>query len=205
MQSDFEMLCKRARGGIAVPPMPAALPWAAQPRKPRALAVMLLAALPMAAAAAIVATGHLTFTPKHGIVLSGNVTTTDRVSSENVAAIIKHADFQVTLPAGLPNGARLKRIVTAGTSVIALQYDLPGAWRRGNHTLYVFLANPSDVNGMPAKHQKSAFSIPKKSIYAVRLWRVGGEDVTVVAQRAGITDAELSTMKSSMLRAAASR
>lgn len=206
MQSDFELLCKRAHDAIIVPPMPRTL-LETRRRNPQVLAVALFVGISMAAAAAatILGTGHLTFTPKGGILLSGDVTTTDRVSPANVAAIAERADFHVTLPAGLPVGARLKRVVTGGTSVIALQYDLPGAWRRNDHMLYIFLANPTAMRRVPPKsHPKSQLAIPKGSIYRVELWRIPGEDVTVVAQRSGITNVELAAMKSAMERAASS-
>jgi hypothetical protein len=56
----------------------------------------------------------------------------------------------------------------------------------------------------PKKRPQSELEIPKGSIYHLEFWKIGGEQVTVVAQRAGITEAELSAMKSAMESAAAS-
>lgn len=207
MPSDFEAHCRSAREAIAVPAFPAYAIRAAVSKSPRGLrriaVVTAFAAASMVAiaAAAMVGGGMLRVTKNGGLVLSaqhGSVHLHARES--DVGAAVRSADFPVTLPAGMPAGTRLKSLVTAGTSVIVLQYDLPGAWRRSNHLLTIFLANPQAMSGALPRGKYQSVRMSRRPEYLTSQWRAHGEEVVLVAPRAGIRPSEISAIRSAMTR-----
>jgi hypothetical protein len=206
MPSEFELRALAARAEIDVPPFPVHAIRAAAPQKNgRARKIGFLAAitaLSMAAAAvaAILGSAHLRFTPHGGLVLTSDAPpkVIQNPTQADVRTVAAAADFQVTLPSGLPHGAQLTKLQSAGKDVIVLQYDLPGTWRAANHVLYVFLSNPAVINGASAATSpKRQLSWPHSRPYRVELWRVHGEEAIVVA--AAMTAGEWASMKAAML------
>lgn len=207
MLSDLTHLAREARESIEIPPFPAyAIRTAAQhqPRVPRrrsaaatALAVLSLAGI--AAAAALHGT-HLTFTHSGGLVIASNVQNGSVAIHDDapVRAAAQKLDFTAILPAGLPKGTKPAQLYTAGRSLMAVTYDLPGAQRASHHLLWIFLADPAIVSGSPSRAPKYGWRTGKSMIASH--WRIGPEEVIVVSN--GLTQSERAAIKSAMEREA---
>lgn len=207
MQSNFEILCKETRGAITVPSIDLAAIRAGygrvnapRPAKRHGIFFTGLTVFAMAAvaAAAVVGTSHVVFTFHGGLVLQAkHIRVIDNVTSAAMSAAAQQADFPVTWPKGLPNGTRLTKMTLGDASVIALQYDLPGAYRRDNHLLVMFLMNPSAVS----KHPQSGGKYEEQyAASTVRVWTVGGEAVVLVAEKGGMQPSEIDAIKNAMLK-----
>lgn len=214
MQRDFEAACKYARAGITVPQMNlTAIRTAAgqqlrrRTHRPRTVVgtAIIVCSMAAIAAGAVVGGSHLRVTPHGGLVLdTANLTMKYHPTSAQIADAIARARFPVVMPAGLPTGTRLRVIVLADPNVLIMQYDMPGLQRRDNHVLTVFLADPSAVSGEPARvDQKYQLRIGSHRGNRGHAFRIGGEQVFVVANDGVITASELNAMKAAMQKEAA--
>ena len=107
-------------------------------------------------------------------------------------------NFRVILPKGLPEGTTAMQLMALGPGAMQITYNLPGAWRRSNHLLFVILANSKSVASADATPAKTKFSMQfgqTPGLGAVR-WMVGGEEVIVL--KSTITAAELAHFKAVM-------
>jgi len=200
MQSDLALLCRDARTRIEVPAVPltairhaAALP---QPRKPAWLSALLAGISIVAVATAAVLGTHITFEPDGKLLITANNMQVRfaNPTAADVEAAARGANFPVTLPAGLPNGAKLKGLWRSSGTIMLL-YDLPGAWRASHHVAWIVLANPSAIGfSKTPGNMRLALASQGKPIH----WRVGGEEV-IIAMRNAMTPAELAHMKRAML------
>lgn len=121
-------------------------------------------------------------------------------TAADVDTAVRGANFPVTLPTGLPNGTKLKTLLSSGDAIM-LRYDLPGAWRASHHAAWIVLANPSTIGSFGTSGSvRLAFISQGKPIH----WRVGGEEV-IVAIHDAMTTAELARMKQAMLATSTSR
>ena len=113
----------------------------------------------------------------------------------DVDAAMHRANFPATLPAGLPNGAKLKGLWSSDGAIMLL-YDLPGAWRASHHIAWIVLAKPEAI-ATAAGAQKVKLLLASQGV-PIR-FRVGGEEV-IIAMHNAMTPAELARMKQAMLR-----
>ncbi|HVA27738.1 MAG TPA: hypothetical protein VNF68_06130 [Candidatus Baltobacteraceae bacterium] len=211
MHSDLLERGRIAREAIDVPAFPLASiraavahPVPAAPRR-RSLVAAIAASVSIvaiAAAAEIVQQAHIILPASGGIVISSDAKSSSRWIHTNaeVRDAAARLDFPATIPVGLPVGTRPIRLTTAGSSLLAIDYNLPGAQRRSHHMLWIFLANPSS---MAALHASSAGSRP---LYRLRMnedmqfFRAGAEQVIIVSN--GLTLSEFAAIKRAMERAA---
>ncbi len=218
MQSDFSRACIDARAAIPVPTVPLeAIRAAAARRTPRltrsrgfvttGLAGLSLVAV--VAAAGLYAHTHVFLLPQPMLV-TGTGKYVAHPTTSDLRSFARSADFRVTLPIGLPLGTSPMQAIVAGKSAIAIAYDLPGAWRRSDHLMWVILADPrvvenGNVHGKAS--QLHAGGLQKSGDYAFRfggihplrtleIWQAGGEVVIVTADN--VTARELADMKASM-------
>ncbi len=130
------------------------------------------------------------------MVISSSVKTSSRPihSEAEIRDAAEHLDFRAILPSGLPEGTKPIRLYTAGTSLLAVTYDLPGAERRSHHLLWIFLANP---NTMASPYSRpAAYQLRTGHAMSMDLWRTGPEAVIVVSN--GLTASELARIKRAM-------
>ncbi|MGB6985565.1 MAG: hypothetical protein WBD74_06245 [Candidatus Aquilonibacter sp.] len=206
MQFDLAPLCRDALARIDVPALPlTAIRRAAtspRPRKPPWLATLVasISIVAVAAGATVLGT-HIALDHADNLVeiSTGNLKTQfANPTAADVAAAVRGANFPVTLPTGLPNGAKLKTLLSSGDAIM-LRYDLPGAWRASHHVAWIVLANPSTIGSSgssgTAGSVRLAFISQGKPIH----WRVGGEEV-IIAMHNAMTPAELALMKQAMLQ-----
>ncbi len=213
MQSDFELSCKIARAALGVPsiPLEAIRHAPNHPRKPplrkRGLIAAIVASISIVtAAAAAEIFGHVQVSLEpSGIVrmysdgLGGAGAPVRNPNEEDLRKAARAMNFPVILPAGLPNGTTAEGLMVYGPGAMHIAYNLPGAWRRSNHLLFVILANPASVapaNPAPADSKYTAEFGQKTGLGAVT-WRVGHEDVIVL--KSTITRAELAHFKAAMM------
>ena len=114
------------------------------------------------------------------------------------AAAARALNFPVVFPKGLPPGTTAEALSVIGPGAMHVVYDLPGAWRRSNHLLFVILANPIAVAPASAPAPHTTYSLQfgqTKGVGAVR-WRVGQEEVIVM--KSTMTPAELAHFKAAM-------
>lgn len=216
MQSDFELSCKIARDAIAVPVIPLdAIRYHAQQRpskksgrRRRGVVAAIVASLSIVAAGAAAAEvfGHaqVSLNPSGTVDLSfdggerfrGPLRNPKQQDLEKAARAL---NFAAILPKGLPKGTDMEGVMVLGPGALQIAYNLPGAWRRSNHLLFVILANPKSVVPKPAKPPKTKFSMEfgqTTGAGGVR-WMVGEEEVIVL--KSTITPAELAHFKSVMM------
>jgi hypothetical protein len=88
--------------------------------------------------------------------------------------------------------------MVAGPGAMQIAYNLPGAWRRSNHLLFVILANPKSVapESAPAPSTKFSLHYGQKTGNGAVRWMVGQEEVIVL--KSTITSAELAHFKAAM-------
>jgi hypothetical protein len=214
MQSDFELSCARTRELIAVPAFPlGVIRHAAQAgpnrkngRRRRAAISAVLAGLSIVTAAAAAQLFG-------GVQISLNPSGTvhiyfDRMSKypgpvrnptqADIQAAARAMNFPVTLPKGLPKGTDAEGLMVAGPGAMHIAYNLPGAWRRSNHLLFVILANPKSVvpESAPAPHTKYSLQFGQTTGNGAVRWMVGEEEVIVL--KSTITPAELAHFKAAM-------
>lgn len=209
MQSDFNSLCKDAREGMSVPPIPlAAIRKAAGLRsslKPRkrwtgSIAAALAGSTLLAAVAgAAVWTGtHIKVDDRTGVfqIRAQKVTHLKTPTFAALRLFVRNADFPILLPTGLPAGTTIASANMFNSSAVMVQYNLPGAWRRSDHLLSVILAKPSTVGDF-AKGARGSYEmmVGRKGPGSVR-WAIGKETVLVMSST--ITPAELARVKSAM-------
>src|SRR6185437_10612060 len=204
MQSDLLERCRAARESIQVPPFPSTRIRLAADRprqilRRRSFAAACIAGLSAfaIAAAAVWQQTHISFTHSGGIVIRSDAHSGSRPihSEAEIRAAAAHLNFRAILPQGLPAGTKPIRLFTSGSDVLAITYNLPGAYRRSHHMLWIFLANPSTLSG----------KIPSANPYRLRTfgptmssahWRAGPEEVIVVSN--GLTLAELAALRRAM-------
>lgn len=214
MQSSFELSCKNARDAIAVPAIPLdAIRQEAQRRpiaraglRRRSVAAASIASLALvAAAAAAEMFGHvqISLQPSGEVHvnfdgLSGRLMYVKDPKASDIQKAARAMNFPVILPKGLPAGTDAEAVTVLGPGAMQIAYNLPGAWRRSNHLLFVILANPKSVAPQDAAPPKSKFTLQfgqKTGLGAVR-WMVGQEEVIVL--KSTITAAELAHFKAVM-------
>lgn len=203
MQSKFHSMCESARASVAVPQIPlAAIRDAAQRRsspnkRPGRIAAGVLAGavvLGAAAAAELWKGTNVSFGPSGAM----HVSTTEEFRVENnptpddLQNIARRATFPVQLPAGLPAGTTVGQI-GFGPSILYLNYNLPGAWRRSNHLLPIVLVDPRTLTSPRSSH---AFAMRWRAKGSVQ-WHIGRE--LVIVMRSTATPAELENIKRTML------
>lgn len=213
MPSEFRLSCDSARAGISVPDIPlAAIRNAAndtaEPSKRRkpVFAVVLLALFVAGAAAAAELWdngAHLSFGSSGRVQMS----TTDAFhvmkdpTPEDLRTIARGTTFPIQYPDGLPAGTTLGEI-GYGQSIMLLDYNLPGAWRRSNHLLRIWLVDP---RALTAPRSSYAFSFKMgglASTGSVR-WTVGRE--VVIVMRSLATPSEIENIKRAMVAEAKRR
>ena len=215
MPSDLREALVDAHNAIPVLPLPleairsgagAGAVAVAPPSRRRLLAATAItaAALALVAAAGVLGT-QIGFSPSGGIAVStSSLGFTPHPSEADVLALARRVDFPAQLPSGLPAGTTIAQAGQLDRSAIFVTYNLPGAWRRSDHLLWVFLANPRAVGPMPKKQRgRYLLTIGGRATRGTVRWRVGGEDVVVAADM--ITPAELRHLKDAMLAEAAKR
>ncbi|MEA2784384.1 MAG: hypothetical protein QOF71_488 [Candidatus Eremiobacteraeota bacterium] len=214
MHSSFELSCKNARDAIAVPAIPLdAIRYGAhnsrnasagrRRRRVVAAAVASLSLVAVAAAAEMFGHVQVSLNPSGEVHLSfdgvnGRLTQFRDPKGSDIQKAARAMNFPVILPKGLPAGTDAEAVTVLGPGAMQIVYNLPGAWRRSNHLLFVILANPKSVAPDDATPPKSKFSMQfgqKTGLGAVR-WIVGGEEVIVL--KSTITAAELAHFKAVM-------
>jgi hypothetical protein len=214
MQSRFELSCKNARDGIAVPAIPLDAIRREVRQRPNqrtglrrrsvvAAGVASLALVAVAAAAEMFGHVQISLNPSGTVHLSFDglggrwqpVRNPQRADIEKAA---REMNFPVILPTGLPKGTDAEGLAVLGPGAMQIAYNLPGAWRRSNHLLFVILANPNSVAPQGAKPPASKYTMQlgqTTGLGAVR-WMVGQEEVIVL--KSTITPSELAHFKAAM-------
>lgn len=204
MHTELIQLCGSAREQIAVPAFPGAAIRAAAQQSPKTVAsrrpffIALAAGLSLVAAAAaaeIATQSHVRLTPSGGLVISSSAKMASRPihSVTQIRDAARQLNFTAVLPAGLPKGTRPAQLFTAGTDMLVITYDLPGASRTSQHRLWMFLMNPASIGKYRAPLDRYRVHPAGRDI---RMWRTGGEQVIVVSS--GLTPSELDHIKAAM-------
>ncbi len=211
MQSDFALSCKTARDAVAVPAIPLDAILSAAHERPhrragsrgrRVIAGIVggLSLVAGAAAAGVVGHVQLSLSPA-GVAVVRFDTFSRPVRYPREADFQQAAravNFPTVFPKGLPKGTVAQYLTVFGADALGIIYDLPGAQRRSNHLLFVFLANPKAVVPLDANAARDKFGLSlgqTKGNGAVQ-WTVGGEKVIVL--KSTITSAELARFKAAM-------
>jgi hypothetical protein len=163
MPSEFQAMCETARAGISVPEIPLAAIRSAANQVPapskrrKRIFAFVLSGLVVAGAAAAAELwdngAHLSFGPSGSLMMS----TIDEFhvkkdpTADDLRTIARGTTFQVQYPTGLPEGTTLGEI-GYGPSVMLLDYNLPGAWRRSNHLLRIWLVDPRVLTAPKSPH-----------------------------------------------------
>ena len=214
MQSSFELSCKNARDAIAVPAIPLDAMRQEAQRRPIARAglrrrsvvaasIASLALVAAAAAAEMFGNVQISLQPSGEVHVNfdgvnGRLSQFRDPKASDMQKAARAMNFPVVLPKGLPAGTDAEAVTVLGPGAMQIAYNLPGAWRRSNHLLFVILANPKSVAPEDATPPKSKFSIQfgqKTGLGAVH-WMVGQEEVIVL--KSTITAAELAHFKAAM-------
>lgn len=208
MHSDVRARCAIAREEVAVPAFSAEAIRArahlrSQRRSRRRSFVAAIVAgfsLVAVAGAAITQQTHLRFTQSGGMVIQTGAKSGSRPIHGNaeIRAAAQRLDFPAVLPAGLPAGTEPVRLYTAGRSLMAITYNLPGAQRRSHHLLWIFLANPQTLANLaaPARYRLRTAGAVREAH-----WRNGAEEVIVVSN--GLLPEELASIERAMKRGSA--
>jgi hypothetical protein len=204
MQSDLALLCREARGRIEVPAVPLAAIRATAsvgaPRKAGWLTALVatFSIVAVAAGAAVLGT-HITFDGSGVQIIANKLEIHFKNPTEaDVEAAVKQADFPVTLPSGLPDGAHLKQLWSSDGAIMLL-YNLPGAWRASHHVAWIVLANPEAVTSETEGKLRLNLGPHGTPMH----WRVGDEEVIIAWNN--FTPAEIARMKQAMLTASTPR
>jgi hypothetical protein len=215
MQSSFELSCKNARDAMVVPPIPLdAIRHEAQRRPNRrtglprgsvlATGVASLALVAAAAAAEMFGHVQISLDPSGAVHLyfdgqGGSWKPVRNPKRQDIENAARAMNFPVILPTGLPNGTDAEGLMVLGPGAMQIAYNLPGAWRRSNHLLFVILANPKSVAPEGPNPPASKYTMhfgQTTGLGAVR-WMVGGEEVIVL--KSTITASELAHFKAAMM------
>jgi hypothetical protein len=215
MQSNFELSCKTARAGIAVPAIPLdairhgaqGRPAARAARRRRGVLAAAIAGLSIVAvAAAAEMFGHvqISLDPSGGaarIAFDGagrHWLPVRNPTEQDIQKAARAMNFPVTLPKGLPEGTTAMQLMAFSPGAMQITYNLPGASRRSNHLLFVILANPKSVTPNSATPPKSAYKMEfgQATGLGAERWMVGQEEVIVL--KSTITAAELAHFKAVM-------
>jgi hypothetical protein len=215
MQSNFERSCRTAREGIAVPAIPlAAIRHGMQNRHGeragrlrRGVIAAIVASLSIvAAAAAAEIFGHVqvSLNPSGAVHLyfdgaDGYRGVVRNPKEQDFQKAARAMNFPVILPKGLPKGTKAEALFVLGSGAMQITYNLPGAWRRSNHLLFVMLANPKSVAPENAKppHSKYTLQFGQTTGVGAVHWMVGQEEVIVL--KSTITPSELAHFKAVMV------
>ena len=203
MLSDLDGAFTALRERIAVPDFPKDAIVSASRQMPSngfkrfwaPIAIAVFSAAAIAAAAELVAQTQVHFTRSGGMVVSSSSNVTNRaITSEGpIDEAASRLNFKAILPAGLPEGTKPMRLYMSGNDVMAITYDLPGAWRATHHMAWVFLTNPSSIEGTLSQ---TAYRLRLDGRMSSAHWRVGDEEVIVVSN--GLTTDEVQRIKASM-------
>jgi hypothetical protein len=185
MPYDLAAACKSARAHIDVPAVPLdairahGVVASTPPR--RWHAAVLAIGIPLFAAAASAALwqdAHILRLPHGGLFIAsqGSVVTISP-TGDQVQRAIDAAGFAVTRPAGLPDGTKLIKIMTA-PALIVFTYDLPGAWRGRNHFLNVLVVN---AKAKAIEGNRRAYHTGDEAVFIQRESLTPGELARVVA------------------------
>jgi hypothetical protein len=214
MQSDFELSCKSARDAIAVPAFPLDAIHDAVHDRPsrrtggrrRVAVAAVVAGLSIAAAAtAAEVLGHLqiTLTPSGEVRMyfdgkNGYRGPIRNPKEADFEAAARAMNFPVVFPKGLPKGTTAEGMTVAAPGAIQIAYNLPGAWRRDNHLLFVILANPKSVTaaGGPPPRTNYSLQYGRTTSAGAMRWMVGQEEVIVL--KSTMTPSELAHFKAAM-------
>ncbi|MFY9630567.1 MAG: hypothetical protein WAJ94_03060 [Candidatus Cybelea sp.] len=212
MPSEFRAICETARQQIAVPEIPlmtirlAAEGPASQRRHGKRIITGVLLGLVIlgaAAAAAVWRGTHLSFGPSGAL----RISTVEAFhlkktpTTGDLRAIARQAKFAVQFPSGLPSGTTIAEI-GYGPSILLVDYNLPGGWRRSNHLLRIALV---DRRTLTAANSPRAFVFRIGGLAATGSthWTIGHEVVIVMHSLA--TQKELANIKRTMTAAALQR
>jgi hypothetical protein len=213
MPSEFQSMCESAQAGISVPEIPlAAIRSAADQmlapnkRRKRVVAIVLFGLLFVGAAAAAELWdngAHLSFGPSGRV----QVSTTDEFhviknpTPEDLRVVARGATFPVQYPGGLPVRTTLGEI-GYGHSIMLLDYNLAGAWRRPNHLLRIWLVDPRALTAPRSSHAFSFKMGGLASTGSVR-WNIDRE--VVIVMRSLATPSEIENIKRAMVAEAKRR
>jgi hypothetical protein len=213
MQSDFQLACKAARNAIVVPEVPlrAMRDGAYQRhagrggrRRRGVFAAVVATCSIVAAAAAAELFGHvqISLQPSGAMQVyfdgnGGRWAPVRNPTERDIQNAARQMNFAVVLPQGLPRGTDAEGLTVLGPGAMEIVYNLPGAWRRSNHLLFVILANPKSIVPEGAKPPVSKYSLG----FGVRTrvvahWIAGQEEVIVRSNT--LTPAELARLKAAM-------
>lgn len=217
MQSEFEAACASARNEISVPQFSLAAIRARNEqvtpsrrgRRSTFAAIGLGLSMAAIAAAAVIDHAQFSITKSGGLVVSAPaIKIISRASNADVASIAAKLNFNVTLPQALPQGTNLNNVIDFSPDGIALNYDVPGAWRRSHHYMNVIIVNPSALKSTsPAKQRMSMMlalghrPTVKFKNRTASIWHIGQEDVII--QTSVLTKAEAAKIKAAMQKEAA--
>jgi len=210
MHYDLLERCREARERMEAPAFPleairAAIRCSSQPTpRRRSISAAIIASfsiLAVAAAAEVLQQTHVQFTPSGGMVISSNAKMGSRPihTYAEIQEAARRLDFPAVLPTGLPTGTKPIRLFTAGTSMLAVTYDLAGAQRQ-SHLLWIFLTNRATMSG-PAQRFQGRYKLQAGERMLLRAWHVGKEAVLVVSN--GLRDQEFGAIKRAMEHEAA--
>ncbi len=214
MQSNFSTVCKNARELIEVPSVPlAAIRRGADTqvtsrfgKRRRGFIAALITGASIAAVAAgaqVWSGSHIYFNRSGSMLVAFNRGADIKNPTTNeLRSAARDADFPVVLPEGLPTGTTATTLMR-GSSVLLLQYNLPGALRRSNHLLLIFLANPQTLSNS-LQRAPSKFRLEFPLICGGNCWfasggvhwTIGHEEVLI--PRSLLTSSELAHIKSAM-------
>ena len=214
MQSRFELSCKDARDGIAIPAIPLdairreaglrpSQRTGMRRRSVVAAGVASLALVAVAAAAEMFGHVQISLNPSGAVHLyfdglGGRWQPVRNPRRQDIEKAARAMNFPVILPTGLPKGTDAEGLTVLGPGAMQIAYNLPGAWRRSNHLLFVILANPQSVAPDSATPPKSKYTMhfgETAGLGAVR-WMAGQEEVIVL--KSTITPSELAHFKAAM-------
>lgn len=206
MQSKFRSMCESARLSIDVPEIPlAAIRDAAQQRSSpskrskRVTAGILAGVVILGGAAAVELWKgtHVSFGPSGTMRLSTveEFRLKKNPTADDLRNVARRATFPVQFPTGLPAGTTIAEI-GFGPSILLVDYNLPGAWRRSNHLLRIALIDPRALTS-PSSPHAFVFRIGGLAAKGSVRWSIGQE--LVIVMRSMATPAELENIKRAMV------
>jgi hypothetical protein len=207
MPSEFQAMCENAREEIVVPEIPLDAIRSAVDRAPtpgarqKRIVALVISGLVIAGAAAAAELwdngAHLTFGRSGTVTMStiDEFHVKKEPTPEDLRTIAAGATFQVQYPSGLPTGTTLGEL-GYGPSIMLLDYNLPGEWRRSNHLLRIWLVDPRVLTA-PSTPHAFVFKMGGLAATGSVRWRVGHE--IVIVMRSLATPAEIANLKRAMI------